>query len=265
MGDAFKKVQSGDSLRIPAATFNAFIDAAQDFHTRTIGNTGTGPGLGILPPGIVLVRNDSDAAQDQFAVLGIDGIVISPDDNEQEFKSHIVLSGVVPAVDDETDHSGRFVVLAEPLKAGSIGRAFVDHVCQVKVSVEEDEEEPRFADVADGEAGHLAAAVDGSAMILWRKEGSDAQWAVVRLGTPAGSGGAVKRCTVTEVNADFTCDVAEVDSDWTEENIGYVEISKDHRNFDPFCGHAEDVIVSVVQVGGEWRVQLGHAFLAQEW
>ena len=31
MPDPFQKVQSGQPLRIPAETFNAFLDAAQDF------------------------------------------------------------------------------------------------------------------------------------------------------------------------------------------------------------------------------------------
>ncbi|MGC1275725.1 MAG: hypothetical protein WBC44_18605 [Planctomycetaceae bacterium] len=35
MGDPFKKVQRGDPLRIPAETFNTFIDAAKDFRSWT--------------------------------------------------------------------------------------------------------------------------------------------------------------------------------------------------------------------------------------
>ena len=33
-GDHLKKVQPGDPLAIPAATFNAFVDAAQDYRNR---------------------------------------------------------------------------------------------------------------------------------------------------------------------------------------------------------------------------------------
>ena len=33
MGDLLTKVQSGDPLRIPAATFNTFIDAAEKAET----------------------------------------------------------------------------------------------------------------------------------------------------------------------------------------------------------------------------------------
>ena len=35
MGDPFKKVQRGDALRIPAETFNTFIDAVKDYRSRT--------------------------------------------------------------------------------------------------------------------------------------------------------------------------------------------------------------------------------------
>ena len=34
MGDMLKKVQPGDPLKIPAATFNAMIDAARDYQNR---------------------------------------------------------------------------------------------------------------------------------------------------------------------------------------------------------------------------------------
>ena len=34
MGDVLKKVKAGDRLKIPAATFNAFIDATRDFQAR---------------------------------------------------------------------------------------------------------------------------------------------------------------------------------------------------------------------------------------
>ena len=41
MSHILKRVQSGDRLNIPAATFNTFVDAAQDFlrRQRDIGRT----------------------------------------------------------------------------------------------------------------------------------------------------------------------------------------------------------------------------------
>ena len=177
-GDDLKKVTRGAPLRIPAAAYNSFLDAAADYRNRTLGNQAE-----ISPhdsrPGIIYVKNDSGGDRDQFAVLGLDDIVISPDDNEREFRSRVVLSGKTPA---KESHLGRFCVLAEPMKSGRIGRAFVDDICQVKLNVPREDEEPRFADIKDGQTGNLEAAVYGSATILWRKGGTGVQWAVVRIG-----------------------------------------------------------------------------------
>ena len=264
MGDAFKKVKSGDTLRIPAATFNAFIDAAQAHRNRTIGNTGTAPVTNALPSGQVLVRNDSGSDLWQFSVLGIDGVAISPDDNGQEFVSHIVLSGVVPKVDDETDHRGRFCVLAEPLKAGAIGRAFVDHVCQVQVYPGwVDWPEIRFvhhADVKDGETGRLEMTPDGSAEVLWRKDGVGAQWAVVRLGTWHGP--RIHFCEITADHEDGTYDVKDIDdNNWTAEGLSIFEAP----NNDYFRGAGVGRSVRVVQrPNGLWYLCVGHDRVEEE-
>jgi len=39
MTEPLKKVASGDPLKIPAQTFNTFIDAARDFRARQQGRT----------------------------------------------------------------------------------------------------------------------------------------------------------------------------------------------------------------------------------
>ena len=67
-----KKVKSGDPLAIPAATFNTFVDAAQDFLRcqRSIARTPTAD----RPPfETVLLKNASGADRGRFDVLGIDG------------------------------------------------------------------------------------------------------------------------------------------------------------------------------------------------
>ena len=51
MGDMFRKVRSGSPLRIPAAAYNAFVDAAVDLRRRER-TTNAGPAY--------LYRNDSD-------------------------------------------------------------------------------------------------------------------------------------------------------------------------------------------------------------
>ena len=61
----------GDPLKIPAATFNAMIDAARDHQQRHQGREQTSfPAF--RQSGIVLARNDSGSDRDRFDVLGID-------------------------------------------------------------------------------------------------------------------------------------------------------------------------------------------------
>jgi hypothetical protein len=127
----------------------------------------------------VLVRNDTEAPQSQFAVLGISAPVVTPADNELEFKGRVALSCVVPT----GDHSGRFVVLYEPIPAGEMGRAYAAGVCPVRVTVTSADADKRRADVSTGQTATLSLSDSGSAAILWREDawGNEA-WAVVRLG-----------------------------------------------------------------------------------
>ena len=68
MGDHLKKVQSGDPLRIPVATFNTMIDTARDHQQRQQGREQTSfPAF--RQSGIVLARNDSGSDRDRFDVL----------------------------------------------------------------------------------------------------------------------------------------------------------------------------------------------------
>jgi hypothetical protein len=65
---SLRKVQSGDPLRIPAATFNTFIDAARDFQQRTR-QMGQKDRPSARHSGIIHVRNDSGTDRSRFEVL----------------------------------------------------------------------------------------------------------------------------------------------------------------------------------------------------
>ena len=97
-----KKVKSGDALVIPAQTFNTFIDAARDFRARQQERAQTAQQT-FRSSGIILVKNASGYDQDRFAVLGIDGPIITPTDNEDEFKNKVAFNGVTPT---EAGHTG---------------------------------------------------------------------------------------------------------------------------------------------------------------
>ena len=180
MSDALKKVQAGQPLVIPASAYNAFIDAALDFRQRTA-HIGQGAQPSFPQATIILVRNDSGSDRQRFEILGVDAPVIDPSYNEDEFKNRVALAGVQP-VDDT--HEGRFVILAEPIASGKIGRAFAAGVCAVKINVVDETEEPRFVEMAGGTTANLEVNRRGSAGILWRVGGTGVQWAVVRLGKP---------------------------------------------------------------------------------
>jgi len=175
MGDTMKKVKSGDPLVIPSQTFNSFIDAAQAHKARQQASNQTDR-QAFRQSGIVLVRNGSGADRSRFDVLGIDAPVITPTDNEDAFKNKVVLSGSTPA---EGDHSGRFVILLEPLADGKVGMACASGVCAAHVDVQH--EDHQFADIKDGNASSLQSRESGAATILWKETGTGLKWGIVNL------------------------------------------------------------------------------------
>jgi hypothetical protein len=172
-----KKVTAGQRAEMPAATFNIFIDAAQDYLRRRQDQGGEArPGPREM--GIVLVKNDSGADCDRFAVLGISGILYTPTENEEGFKNRPALVGDTPAA---PDHRGKFVILQEPVAAGNLGRACAGGVTPVQIAVTD--EDHGFADISDGSSATLASAPSGPARILYRETGTGTKWAVVLLGS----------------------------------------------------------------------------------
>jgi len=177
MGDNFKKVQSGRSLRIPAEAFNAFIDAARDFRDRQQ-SRGTATQPQFRQSGIVRVKNGSGADRNRFEILGIDRPIFTPSDSLDSFQNEVLLVGVTP---DGEYHAGRFCVLLEPLAANAIGLAVISGVCPVRVNITEASDS--FAEVQDNDVTQLKTVGSGSATILWKEPGTgEDKWAVVRLG-----------------------------------------------------------------------------------
>jgi len=71
MSDPFRKVSSGERMRIPARTYNAFIDAAMDLQQRRMSGKG-GLNERNIQPVLVMVQNDSGDDCQEGDVLGID-------------------------------------------------------------------------------------------------------------------------------------------------------------------------------------------------
>ncbi|MBM4017419.1 MAG: hypothetical protein FJ288_03680 [Planctomycetes bacterium] len=174
MGDTLKKVQPGQRMVIPAQTFNTFIDAARDYLQRQQ-NQGGDPLAEPRQAGVILVRNDTGEDRALFDILGLDGPVYAPPDNEEGFKFRYALKGVAPTA---ADHAGNFAVCLEPIADGKIGRCLVQGVTPVKLNVLR--EDHGFADVVDD--GRLSSAPEGPAQVLWKEDGTgEDKWALVRV------------------------------------------------------------------------------------
>ena len=181
-GDHLKKVKSGDPLAFPAATFNAFVDAARAHQAgqRSINGEGT-RSVGHITT--VNVQNASGSDVGRFGVLGIDGPAIGPEQNLAEFQGRPTLKGVTPVAGT---HNGTFVVLLDPVGDGRIGRGCAAGVTVAKIDVAD--ESHTHADIANGVTAHLASGTSGAARILWKESGTGEKWALLRLGDAAITG-----------------------------------------------------------------------------
>ncbi len=181
MGDVLKKVKSGDSLAIPAAAYNAFVDAAQFIQDRR--HDRASQGLSAMRHSCrVRIKNATASAVARFGVLGISSVLFTPTDNLTSFQNEVLLAGVAPTA----AHAGRFAVLLEPLDVGQVGTAVIDGVCIAQVYAATLEEAAlTTCDAKAGDATQLQITASGTAQVLYRQSGTGTKWAVVRLGARA--------------------------------------------------------------------------------
>ena len=92
MVDILRKVQSGDPLKIPAATFNTFVDSARDYLQRQQGTGGKATQT-FRQTGIVPIKNASDADAARFTVLGIDSPIFTLTDAPDSFANQVAFVG----------------------------------------------------------------------------------------------------------------------------------------------------------------------------
>ncbi|MCA9238574.1 MAG: hypothetical protein KDA37_00165 [Planctomycetales bacterium] len=171
MGDAFKKVTAGTALEIPAAAYNAMLDAAAANRKQQV------QGADAIPTGrsssIVKVKNTTGAPLSRFKVVGLGDPIVDPNDNFQEFARQVTFNTVLPTGE------GRFGVLIDPLDVDAIGSAVVAGVVAVRMAV--GSTPYAFAQVA-GTPEYLLNVPHGSARVLWMEDGvAPVRWTVVRL------------------------------------------------------------------------------------
>ncbi len=176
---SLKRVQNGDEVTLSANAYNAWCDAAEDLQARRMSQTGT-TNTTHHDPDVVLVRNDSGADVGRYGILGIDGPIITPTDNLDEFKNRVALKGVSPT----SAHADAFVVLLGPLIDGAVGEAVISGVCQVQIDVVSAADTTCGADV--GDTAKLKSGA-GSNSILWKESGTGTKWTVVRIGGGGGN------------------------------------------------------------------------------
>ncbi|HOD84591.1 MAG TPA: hypothetical protein PKG77_24495 [Phycisphaerae bacterium] len=229
------RVQKGQPLRIAATDWNAVTEAVAYVRERQMTFGGEGGGAW-LQSGIVRVRNDSAQACSQYDILGIDGVVVDPADNLQEFKARarVCLKGSEP---DEQTHLGKFVVLLDAIDVGEIGRAVAGGitVCRLDVQAEGD----THAEIAGDVMTTLKTGTSGSAFILWKKPGTGTQWGVVRLGDNAASGLLWGKAASAWVNAEGNGSYVDVNPCDDKDGLN-ADTSETVRVYLPRCGSERD-------------------------
>jgi hypothetical protein len=175
-GDDLKKVTAGDPLQIPAGTWNTFIDVARAWKAGQFGG-GAAPRPSTPDRSIALVKNDTGADLDQWSAVGIDGSIITPEENLAEWGRLLAFSVVTPRL---PDHEHNFAVTLEPIPQGKIGRAVVSGLVQVKVAV--GNRDHTHASVTDG--SYLLTSGDSGPAEIVTMGGAETgeQWCVVRWG-----------------------------------------------------------------------------------
>ena len=172
----FQHVRSGEPLQIPAATYNAMLDAAQAHRNRRINLAPHGAGFDSL---FVYVENTTGQTLQRFDVVGLDGP--SETQNLDVFCNRIVFKGVVP----QKKHKGKFAVIQQDASRNMVVRACVYGVTQAKVKVESstgDSSQPKYCDIKENETGWLASGGSG-AEVLWSDESTQNRWSLIRIGS----------------------------------------------------------------------------------
>lgn len=168
-------MQPGDPLKIPAETFNTFIDAAQDFKARTRGfaqkATAQAPQRTIIP-----VKNLSGADRYRFDVLEISQPLFDIDSDAG--KERPMANGAKPG-----GPSAKIAVLLEPARVGEIARACVSGVTVARVKLKETWH--KWVDLKKDECEYLESRAEpGGGYILWSSGQVGTQLVLLKISNP---------------------------------------------------------------------------------
>ena len=196
MATKVRTVMRGQAFAPTAGEWTAIAEATNAYHARQRGDGSDEA----LPPGMVLVRNDSGQHLPRYAFLGIGEPLVQPHHAFEQFAARVAFKAVEPT---EEHVGGRFVILAEPLAPGAVGRAILGG--ETPVLVQMLDEAHTFAEVEPGTTGHLVSAQSGSVMLLTvqpidKRDTPDMAWCIARLG--GGGGGAAILAVCVSITID---------------------------------------------------------------
>lgn len=160
-GPTFRKVVAGQPLRIPAADYNAAMEAA-----RLAKLAGTGASPAIAPEHFqhAQVYNSLETAVDRHRVLTFTRPTILPEDNLDAASSRLRVHGVNPAADDL-----ELAVTLEAVPAGFLGKCAVSGlaICMVEI----DDEDHTSASAQTGTVPISSSR--GPLKIIWKQDIAD--------------------------------------------------------------------------------------------
>lgn len=174
MGDKFKKVQSGQKLKIPAEVWNTLLDVAERDRNQRHAISAEDV-AGMRQAGIVKLRNQTGGPLDQFSIVQLDTPIIRPADNLNEFKRQVTFNGIIPSA----SIGSRFAVTLQPLASNKIGLAVASGVAAVRLLV--DAVPYACAQPTIGSTALLKSVPHGPAMVLWMESAGTIRWAIIRI------------------------------------------------------------------------------------
>jgi len=169
-----QKVKTGQKFSVKAETWNSFIDAA-DFVKQQQADVNSSAPRRDTKPGVVMLRNNTGSALEQFKVVSVGDLIIKPADNEQEFRNNAPVFEAEKITGNNKDKP--FGILQRPLAKSECGFAMVTGITPVKINIGSASHE-----YAEPDSSGLKSAETGAVRIIWKETGTGTKWAVAQLG-----------------------------------------------------------------------------------
>lgn len=175
-GIQLPKPKAGQPVAFSARVQRQMAEAIEAASRRSIGRRS--PFTTVRDHGLVMVRNDTADEIEAHKVVRLGEAMWDPAEDASQFHLMPAFAGLAPEEDTP------FAVTAHAIPAGTFGRAVASGVVPVEVTSDDGDPGKRFAALDDSTPAVLIAVAEPTGCeILWRAEGTGAQWALVRLST----------------------------------------------------------------------------------